>query len=1543
MNSKLAVTALSLSFLLMPVAPAISADTFVDINVSVEHEKTGLELGEHAYARGDGSIATGKNSLAIGKNAVATGGNETKETIEQKLAENAAKLNEIEQKKQDVTHLTDDLNNLKVREHDVIEAGIRVEQIRKAKENARGVWNDAEQAWQTKVNGTAAELQEYQNKLDDLNSRLTGVSKLTHTDITSPEGLTAAATELKGIVEQGTSLNLSTDFYKDYVSTYYAALGDLRKNEVTYSKLRGSYSYNGDDNSYFKGLNVLAGNWNGYETFVGVKLFYCFGMRSNNPGYSGPSGSNISFYDHSIYDMQNSGLKEIVSSNITTDLTTQADFDYWNANKDTYKAHYIDYILNVADGIHRFGDDAEAAQALRDTYDMKFAIEDSAKKITYYQWQYEQTGSTTWLDKKKQEMKRREGLLEAYEKSSAPKIAFDFFSKKKDEFKAENIDAIKDKNKITTDTLTSELERELGINKNHIQEIQNEIARLRSMADQAKANYEGLNPSQQDLILAREYERVARELQKKAEELAAAVDKLKELQDSLTLHNLANTGENAIAYGTEALATGTDSIAFGTKALATASSAIALGKNSVVSGEEAVGIGAGNTVSGKQSVALGTGNKVSGTNSVAVGTGHTIVGNNSGAFGDPNTVYGDNSYAFGNNNTIGSSASPHTTGTNTFVLGNNVTTSANNAVVLGNGSEGMDNAVSVGSAASPRKIVNVADGLVSSGSHDAVNGSQLYEAMQNAGEKYTAGYGITIRDNRIHDDINNVKYDADKNAVTLGKSVEKVGEKRRKITVTFNGGESKNGGEVKVYVNEQGKLEYVPNVTADSFKRKGYRFTGWDHEFDTDLKDVVFTCDTAITAQWVQLPPWEYDPNENEPDFSLSSLIGQPGTDPNPKGDNPEDYFPPIVTREKLPGTVKITNLTSGDISDSSTDAINGSQLWKLSNSPATAAGWNKTAWQEALGDGKVEAGNKGLVNGDTVNTAINTVKNDLNTGLNGKADVNAGNITGENKTAWQEKLGDGKVEADNKGLVNGDTVNTAINTVKNDLNTGLKGKADVNAGNITGENKTAWQEKLGDGKVEADNKGLVSGGTVYNAINTVNENVNTALDGKANTDLNNITENGKTVIKNLAKGSVKVAAGTNVTVGAHDENGATVYTVSAVTGSVAAGDEGLVTGDEVNKALNDKADVNAGNITGENKTAWQEKLGDGKVEAGNKGLVSGSTVYNAFENLSNTTAHTSLDNLSEEGKNVISDIAGSSVKVVGGHNTTVTESTEGHVKIFTVNTDFDQDIVMKKSLTVQGLAKFENSVNIARDLTVRGNAAIDKDLTVKGNNEVYGDQKVHGNSYVGKNLNVVGNGVFGGSLVVNGPAVFRHGADMGGNVITSVADGRIAQDSTDAVNGGQLWKMNRDLTSEIRKSGSRAAALAGLHPLPYDPDKPTSVAAAWGNYRGENTLALGLQHYFSDDALLTVASTINHEPMLSASLSFRLGGSSSISTKKKASQKRQLALQDAKLARMETKLEELNQDKTAAELRYTKLLESNEKLTERLNLIESEKVKPLS
>ena len=178
--------------------------------------------------------------------------------------------------------------------------------------------------------------------------------------------------------------------------------------------------------------------------------------------------------------------------------------------------------------------------------------------------------------------------------------------------------------------------------------------------------------------------------------------------------------------------------------------------------------------------------------------------------------------------------------------------------------------------------------------------------------------------------------------------------------------------------------------------------------------------------------------------------------------------------------------------------------------------------------------------------------------------------------------------------------------------------KANTDASNLTGTDVSKWQEKLGTGSVTNGNTGLVTGDTVYKEI----AKTNTTLDTKANTGLDNITDAGKTVIRNVAKGAVKVVNGQNTTVTTGTDGDATTYAVNVSSDAIK---------DAVQPELNKKANTDASNLTGTDVSKWQEKLGTGTVASGNTGLVTGDTVYNVVKNSAGNPLAVAYDSIAKD------------------------------------------------------------------------------------------------------------------------------------------------------------------------------------------------------------------------------------------------------------------------------------------------------------------------
>lgn len=125
-------------------------------------------------------------------------------------------------------------------------------------------------------------------------------------------------------------------------------------------------------------------------------------------------------------------------------------------------------------------------------------------------------------------------------------------------------------------------------------------------------------------------------------------------------------------------------------------------------------------------------------------------------------------------------------------------------------------------------------------------------------------------------------------------------------------------------------------------------------------------------------------------------------------------------------------------------------------------------------------------------------------------------------------------------------------------------------------------------------------------------------------------------------------------------------------------------------------------------------------------------------------------------------------------------------------------------------------------------------------------------------------------------------GATNQERTITHVAAGRVTADSTDAINGSQLYGANQQIDNlynkisnigkEANKGDARAAALAALHPMQFDPDNRVQVMGGIGHYKDANALALGVGYYPKENLLLTAGATVNNHIMANLGVSYKFG-----------------------------------------------------------------------
>lgn len=219
----------------------------------------------------------------------------------------------------------------------------------------------------------------------------------------------------------------------------------------------------------------------------------------------------------------------------------------------------------------------------------------------------------------------------------------------------------------------------------------------------------------------------------------------------------------------------------------------------------------------------------------------------------------------------------------------------------------------------------------------------------------------------------------------------------------------------------------------------------------------------------------------------------------------------------------------------------------------------------------------------------------------------------------------------------------------------------------------------------------------------------------------------------------------------------------------------------------------------------------------------------------------------------------------IGSYNTLTSNATESGV--------FGQGEYGKSAIDASGSYSIGNYNHISGNNTfVMGNNVTTslENAVILGNDSTDGDV-VGTSSYTFNNGKTVN---YAGTTPISTVSV---GAKDKERTITNVAAGRVSATSTDAINGSQLYgahQMIDYVENESNKGDARAAALAALHPMAYDPDNRVQYMAGYGHYKNANALALGVGYYHRDNLLLTTGVTLNSHIMANVGVTYKPGKS---------------------------------------------------------------------
>ena len=241
---------------------------------------------------------------------------------------------------------------------------------------------------------------------------------------------------------------------------------------------------------------------------------------------------------------------------------------------------------------------------------------------------------------------------------------------------------------------------------------------------------------------------------------------------------------------------------------------------------------------------------------------------------------------------------------------------------------------------------------------------------------------------------------------------------------------------------------------------------------------------------------------------------------------------------------------------------------------------------------------------------------------------------------------------------------------------------------------------------------------------------------------------------------------------------------------------------------------------------------------------------------------------------NVISKKLNGQVNVVGGITDSSKLSTEDNIGVVSDGSD---NLKVRLSKDLKGL----DSVTTKTVTADTGNIT-----TVNASTVNVGDTTITTGGMT------IQNGSAGQDVTLN-----KDGLNNGGNKITNVAPGDISSTSTDAVNGSQLYRAENRISrlgDRVNRVGAGAAALAGLHPLDFDPDDKWDFAAGYGNYKDAHAVAIGAYYRPNEDTMFSVGGSFSGgENMVNVGVSWKFGQKNHISRSRVSMAKDMLAMKN--------------------------------------------------
>lgn len=938
-------------------------------------------------------------------------------------------------------------------------------------------------------------------------------------------------------------------------------------------------------------------------------------------------------------------------------------------------------------------------------------------------------------------------------------------------------------------------------------------------------------------------------------------------------------GKNAVAFGTNNLAIGDNSLAFGRKNLASGESSVAFGEKNTASGENATAFGLNNIASGDRSMVWGQENEASGEGSTVWGDSNVASGENATSWGSLNLASGNEATAWGQYT--------HATGEASTSWGIEGTIAAGHAsTAFGISHANGEFATSFGHYSTANGENSTSWGDNTTADYKITyfaNGATAYIKKSGNQDIYVDGYGI-----QLLTDAEGVPVVYNGKTICVrqdGNGYVIKGNQWFKATVKADGSLSIATTPTEGFIHYQtieGDFETVENNTAFGKETvsSGNQATAWGEYTIAAGMDATAWGDKS--EAYGDYSTAFGDVSIAGGNNSLAALGGKTGVEDvasdtksftggsNSAAIGWESW---AKTDDSIAlGSYSVADREAGQGADylehSGYDVKTGKE------STATDSVWRSTESAIAVGDpeNNVTRQITGVAAGYEDTDAVNVAQLKEVRALAGRetiVEAGSDNISvqgGEDQDgnmkyivdlATDVTLGEGDKQINIKGSEGTVTVGTGDSQVKLDSSDGsvTAGGITINQdgqGTVNGLTNKTWSEGTyisGQGATEDQLHQVESN------VNTKIDNVNQKIDQVSKThttvSVNGHTETGNLVLQKTdatenAGANYDISLSHDVTIGSTGDDGKdgklTITSQDGTKSVVTDGQQGSLTFKDGEKQTSVKAD---GVVNGVDGTEIHRIASDGHTVA----TLDDGMKYSGDSG----SAAVKLNN---------------NVKVYGG----ATEYADGNNIGVVASQDGDNAALqVRLARDLQGINSIEATTITAK--------TVNSDTFQSGNTTIN-----HSGMVIQTNDNSRTITIQDGNI------------NMGGNKIEGVAPGTVAPGSTDAVNGSQLAATNQNISvlgDRVNRVGAGAAALAGLHPLDFDPDNKWDFAAGYGNYKNANAFAIGAYYRPNEDTMFSIGGSFaGGENMVNAGISWKFGQKNNVSRSRVSVAKDVLALQ---------------------------------------------------